>query len=595
LGLWLCAGPAAAADLSREEVRELEGHLAFLGFDPGPIDGVADWRTELAIRGYQSFAALHVDGVASPALLEELRGVAGSLEETDQNAPAESAPVADAGPTAPDDESSRTSQADVPLPSSPAEPVGGAAAGLAVHLASFHHEDKAREEWQRLQRKLPNLLSDMVPSIEPIDLGEEGIYFRLYARPFPNEATAEDFCITIHLEGYNCRVTNGEIRQTAAAKPAAETVPNASSGDAAQSQPDTDAAGEAEDRSEEPVVPATKEFGAAALKVDPVAPEAEPASQEQEQPAAMAAEQSVASLPPAAPAEPTGSEPPSAPEEIAAAAPQTGTAATDEHAATEPSTDGMTAIAPPAETLGEATTAPVSGNGAGAPTALVPVDQTDQPVPGRVGMEVAVGGRSGSAVGAPTVLIVADRFTGAAAAEPEAPQSVLAGSAEMAALNEDMGFADTAMTNGAGPPVATTQAPPAAPVETAAEPLQLVETQTAALSEAGADVYTKATTAFEAGDCAAALRYYGEAFEKGGLSRQALASGYNNRGRCLFERARYDEALDDLDHAIALDQEFAAAFYNRGRVHNALGESSQAEADLDRAFDLGFGRLGAQP
>jgi hypothetical protein len=37
--LWLIAAPALAA-FGKNEIRELEGLLADLGFDPGPVDGV---------------------------------------------------------------------------------------------------------------------------------------------------------------------------------------------------------------------------------------------------------------------------------------------------------------------------------------------------------------------------------------------------------------------------------------------------------------------------------------------------------------------------------------------------------------------------
>jgi tetratricopeptide (TPR) repeat protein len=58
--------------------------------------------------------------------------------------------------------------------------------------------------------------------------------------------------------------------------------------------------------------------------------------------------------------------------------------------------------------------------------------------------------------------------------------------------------------------------------------------------------------------------------------------------------AQFDEALADFDRAIGLDQDFAAAYYNRGRVHTAMGRSAEARADLKSAYDLGFGRLQAQ-
>ena len=72
--LWLIAAPAMAA-FGKKEIRELEDHLAHLGFDPGPVDGVLDEQTRTAIKGYQDLAALPVTGRASWGLLAELREV----------------------------------------------------------------------------------------------------------------------------------------------------------------------------------------------------------------------------------------------------------------------------------------------------------------------------------------------------------------------------------------------------------------------------------------------------------------------------------------------------------------------------------------
>ncbi len=68
LCLWLIAAPALA-DFGKNEIRELEGLLSRLGFDPGPVDGVMDEQTRTAIKGYQDFAALPVTGRASWGLL----------------------------------------------------------------------------------------------------------------------------------------------------------------------------------------------------------------------------------------------------------------------------------------------------------------------------------------------------------------------------------------------------------------------------------------------------------------------------------------------------------------------------------------------
>ncbi|MDY0871007.1 peptidoglycan-binding domain-containing protein [Dongia rigui] len=64
--------PSASA-----QVQQIEKLLADLGFAPGPQDGVMDEATAEAIRSYQQAAGLPEDGAATPALLEELKAVAG--------------------------------------------------------------------------------------------------------------------------------------------------------------------------------------------------------------------------------------------------------------------------------------------------------------------------------------------------------------------------------------------------------------------------------------------------------------------------------------------------------------------------------------
>ncbi|MGH6947778.1 MAG: peptidoglycan-binding domain-containing protein, partial [Kiloniellales bacterium] len=66
--------------LSQNEVTEMEELLDRLSFNPGQIDGTVDADTERAIKAYQEFAILPVDGLASRALLNELRAVAGHLD-----------------------------------------------------------------------------------------------------------------------------------------------------------------------------------------------------------------------------------------------------------------------------------------------------------------------------------------------------------------------------------------------------------------------------------------------------------------------------------------------------------------------------------
>jgi hypothetical protein len=97
LGIVLAPATVPAQDgdpqvVTAEEREELERLLARLGFFPGPIDGVIDDKSRTAIRGYQDFAALPVDGEPSAALLAELRGLAQLMAELDAQQPEPATP-----------------------------------------------------------------------------------------------------------------------------------------------------------------------------------------------------------------------------------------------------------------------------------------------------------------------------------------------------------------------------------------------------------------------------------------------------------------------------------------------------------------------
>ena len=62
----------AEAAPARDLVRAVQEGLAALGYDPGPIDGVAGPKTRAAIGDFQIAAGLAPDGVASPVLLARL-------------------------------------------------------------------------------------------------------------------------------------------------------------------------------------------------------------------------------------------------------------------------------------------------------------------------------------------------------------------------------------------------------------------------------------------------------------------------------------------------------------------------------------------
>ncbi len=657
----------ASADLSREDTRELEELLVRLGMDPGPVDGIADAQTAAAIEDYQSFAALRVDGVASSALLEELRGVTESLGTNAESAPSEATPPSAVAAT--DDESGTTSQSGESAAPPPSGLVTGAPWDTAIHLASFRQESKAHTEWQRLQRRLPDLLGDMDSMISAFDLGDDGLFFRLYAGPFPNLATAQDFCVMMSLEGFRCGIARGDTMQVAAISPVAPEVPDGPEEQEAQPESTTEAEAVTEATAETEAVAVTEdqpsapsasaESGEAIATPDASvgsdAPEPSPtieastaveppdatesAATDEEVAVAQVPEDDDESISPAqALAEPTEEDESSAvvgapsvlvtAEQIGAATPDqapevatevlTADATAD---ATEDATEDVTEVV--TEDVTEVVTADAtevvteegpSETVVGAPTILVAATQFGEASPSDPPEEAAEKGLPETAIGAPTLLVTAIDFGDEPEGANAEPEPEPAGSAVVQPMTDEPAEVETAppddqaavSVTGAGESAAgeptesenaeieitatddvTAEAAEAAPVDQAAAEA----TQTAALVATGTEDYATATAAFEIGDCSTALRYYERAFKKGGLPRRALASGHNNRGRCYYDRAHYDEALADFDRAVGLDREFAAAYYNRGRVHNAMGNGVQARSDLKSAYDLGFGRL----
>jgi hypothetical protein len=456
LCLWLIAPPPLAA-LNKNEIRELEDLLAQLGFDPGPIDGVLDAQTRTAIKGYQDFAALPVTGQASWSLLDEVRGVTDSLG--DVRIP-QSVPQAVAGPeaakaqekvtepafaapkppgpkpaapekapveTAPVETAAvQTEATETPAAATAPASTGPATFEIALQLAAFRSEEEARRGWAQMQQQLPDLLGGMSPRFPAVDLGEEGIYYRVLTGPFPNRATAANLCAMVRAEGQACLVIQSAPQQ-----------------------------------------------------IPEVAP-------------------------PQASAEPTAPEPAAAPAPLHLA--EAATSAVSPEGGAPPATKKMP-VSPPSAEPSEATPPEASQ--------LVAVE-TSAPAP-----------------------------------------------EEVAAVPEE-----------------------------STEPTPSETPQLAALPEVGAPALQSADEVFDLNDCQRAIQLYTQLMEQGGLTSRRQAGAHNNRGRCYLDEKYFEEAIADFNSAIGKWPDYAAAFFNRGRAHQAVGEAALAQADMQRAYDLGFNRLG---
>jgi tetratricopeptide (TPR) repeat protein len=70
------------------------------------------------------------------------------------------------------------------------------------------------------------------------------------------------------------------------------------------------------------------------------------------------------------------------------------------------------------------------------------------------------------------------------------------------------------------------------------------------------------------------------AIKSGRLGRRALAYAHLSRGYVHYANSRFDQALEDLDEAIALRPDYANAYRVRSYIHTAKGSTARAEEDM---------------
>ena len=90
-----------------------------------------------------------------------------------------------------------------------AAPRPAEAAGFMVQLASLKSLQAANNEWARLQSSYRDLLGDLDLTIETVELGARGTFYRVQTGPFPNRATAQDMCWQIRTQKLDCLVVRG--------------------------------------------------------------------------------------------------------------------------------------------------------------------------------------------------------------------------------------------------------------------------------------------------------------------------------------------------------------------------------------------------
>jgi len=88
----------------------------------------------------------------------------------------------------------------------PVAPRPGGGPVVRVAIASVRNEPDARKEWERQKRLYPDALAGIVPDLSPVDLGEKGIYWRIYVGPAEPGSEAQARCAALKQKRVDCFV-----------------------------------------------------------------------------------------------------------------------------------------------------------------------------------------------------------------------------------------------------------------------------------------------------------------------------------------------------------------------------------------------------
>lgn len=78
--------------------------------------------------------------------------------------------------------------------------------GIFLQLAAVANEADINGEWQRLKRRLGDIIEGQELQIERADLGSKGVFYRLQIGPFPDRNEAASICTNIKAGGGDCLI-----------------------------------------------------------------------------------------------------------------------------------------------------------------------------------------------------------------------------------------------------------------------------------------------------------------------------------------------------------------------------------------------------
>jgi tetratricopeptide (TPR) repeat protein len=98
--------------------------------------------------------------------------------------------------------------------------------------------------------------------------------------------------------------------------------------------------------------------------------------------------------------------------------------------------------------------------------------------------------------------------------------------------------------------------------------------------------YRMAREAAHSGDIPQALRYIDDAL----AIDPDFAAVWHEKGNCLDELGRCEEAVSNYDKALQLDPHNAETWFNKGMVLKRMGREHEASTCMNHGIDLALGR-----
>jgi SPOR domain len=85
-------------------------------------------------------------------------------------------------------------------------PSSNAPRTIRIQLASFRDTISAIAAWRLMEKQHPGVLAGLTPTYEQVDLPGKGVYHRVQAGPFPDNASAEAACGKLRAAKQDCIV-----------------------------------------------------------------------------------------------------------------------------------------------------------------------------------------------------------------------------------------------------------------------------------------------------------------------------------------------------------------------------------------------------